>query len=505
MCELSREELISMNNELKTENSLLKEENCLLKEEKCLLKTELNEYKNESKNRQKSSGSEALDRQTVDKMSFSDRFCDDLSEVILQFLPIKYKFKYECVSKQFQRTVFQKQKEIILNVELFKYRYGRPPPYIPNDLTLKYSPIYQEKDPHFAGFKSCYHQPIESLLKKCPNIQKIALNGLHYRNSKNIAKLMLRMITKYCNHLIEFKIDSEIRLKKYRDFCRKFGPKLKYYGFLKHVSDFNLFPNIESIVNYNVTETGVEKVLQLNSLNHIKKLELCIRYNNELLILPEVMQKFGQLTHLELIVKICGLNKVFKDFPFNQYLKELIISFQDNQDFEEICDSLKQIAIKCPKLKRIALDSIIILKNISEVKQLLQLLKAFPALKRLDIGLRIETDVCLDINQWFSFELFKELPKITHLDLNFYNQPLNGEKKKDIDIYLPKLQFLSIYSRLKLDMKGMTQMADNLSRLSSLQSIRLWFEHTVDYQPIEDMIIEKCLKIKTIKLLSHSS
>ena len=47
--------------------------------------------------------------------SFSHRVCDDLSEVILQFLPIENKFRFECVSKQFQRTVFQKQYE--LNVD----------------------------------------------------------------------------------------------------------------------------------------------------------------------------------------------------------------------------------------------------------------------------------------------------------------------------------------------------------------------------------------------------
>ena len=40
--------------------------------------------------------------------SFSDRVCDDLSEVILQYLSLKDKLRLECVSKQFQRTVFQR-------------------------------------------------------------------------------------------------------------------------------------------------------------------------------------------------------------------------------------------------------------------------------------------------------------------------------------------------------------------------------------------------------------
>ena len=42
------------------------------------------------------------------RQSFSERICDDLSQLILKYLPLKDKLRLECVSKQFQRTVFQK-------------------------------------------------------------------------------------------------------------------------------------------------------------------------------------------------------------------------------------------------------------------------------------------------------------------------------------------------------------------------------------------------------------
>ena len=48
--------------------------------------------------------------------SFDDRFCDDLSEVILQYLSLEDKLRLECVSKQFQRTVFQRQYELYIDV-----------------------------------------------------------------------------------------------------------------------------------------------------------------------------------------------------------------------------------------------------------------------------------------------------------------------------------------------------------------------------------------------------
>ena len=48
----------------------------------------------------------------INRQSFSDRICDDLSEVILQYLSLKDKLRMECVSKQFRRTVFVKQSVI---------------------------------------------------------------------------------------------------------------------------------------------------------------------------------------------------------------------------------------------------------------------------------------------------------------------------------------------------------------------------------------------------------
>ncbi len=52
----------------------------------------------------------------IKRNSFEDRVCDDLSEVILQYLSIEDKFRFHCVSKQFQRTVFQKEYELDLSL-----------------------------------------------------------------------------------------------------------------------------------------------------------------------------------------------------------------------------------------------------------------------------------------------------------------------------------------------------------------------------------------------------
>ena len=354
----------------------------------------------------------------------------------------------------------------------------------------------------FIAYKSCYYKPIESLLKKCPNIRRIDLIGFQTKH-RNISKLMLQLITKYCNHLIDFKgISVNSNECESQEFCLKFGPKLKYFRSAKHVSDYNLFLNIESIGGGRVLgPIRVEDVIQLNELNHLKKLQFVISWNEEHL-LPKMMQRFCKLTHLTLKLENKSLNKVFYDFPFQQNLKVLLLQFPDKQEIEIICDSLKQIAIKCPKLTRIKLISTIVLNDISEAEQLFCKLKAFPSLKRLDMDLVERTH--FENNQWFSFELFKELPKITHLDLNCYScEELNESVLKDIGIYLPNLQYFGFHTPLKIDTKGMTQMADILSRLSSLQTINLRFKRKIDYRSMKAMIIEKCPKIKAIQLLSY--
>ena len=430
--------------------------------------------------------------------SFDERICDDLSEEILQYLPFEVKIKLQYVSKQFQRTAFQRVYEF--NLRQIKKGYTKR---IYTKQTYHWN--YSVKPENESELK-----PIKSVLKKCTNLRRIDLDGLQTNNNQ-ISKLIIQMITEYCNHVNEFRGKTfNQNFCESQEFCRKFGPKLKYFGSAKHVFNLNLFPNIESIDEYSVVKPiRVEEVLQLKQINHLKKLEFVIDLSKEHL-LPQVMQKFQKLTHLTLKLRTDELNKTFKDFPFHQNLKDLkisfgvkydfLINFDYFQDFEGMCDSLKQIAIKCPKLETIEFYSTIRLKNISEVKQLFILLTTFPSLKRLKICLKYETFLNLDIHQWFSFDLFKELPKITHLSLRFYGKRVNESVLKDIDIYLPNLQYLEIISSFKGTPEGLTQMTDILSRLSRLQTIKVRFHNQVDYKPIRAMFIEKCVKIKIITL-----
>ena len=144
--------------------------------------------------------------------------------------------------------------------------------------------------------------------------------------------------------------------------------------------------------------------------------------------------------------------------------------------------------------------------NISDIRQLFSHLKAFP-LKRLNFrffSVDNEEEEEEDVNQLFSFELFKGFENITHLTLYFnLSQTLKESILKDLDINLPNLQYLEISNIFDTTAEGVQQMADILSRLSRLQTLKLKFKSGVDFKPIEEQIPKKCRKIKEIKITNE--
>ena len=467
----SREELISIISELKAENSSLK--------------NKFNEYKNESKKRQKISGSEALDRQTVNKKSFSDRICDDLCEEILQYLSLEDKLKLEGVSKQFQRTVLKKHYELEIV----------PKSCTPNRETnedIKY--LYIEDI--FIDLKS-----LEILLKKCPNITSIVLSDEYDYNP------VFPLITRHCNNLREIDFEeNEINDENIEEFQRKFGPKIDFIYF-KDGNNYNLFPNIKKIIALYLDPCPNE-FFSRQKLNKLKKLELKNSIEEEDII-KVCVDTFPKLTHLDFKIMSEKENAIYKSLEIISNLKNLkhfcldyvFIKFHKNTKL--FCDSLKRMANKCQKLKSIECGFIIDSEN-SDIKQLLSVFVAFTALKRLNLDFSCEYQINFDIDELFPFEALKGLSNITHLTFGIH-ESISLNFFKDIDINLPKLQYLEFKDEIDVTPEEVTQMAVILSRLSRLQTLKLLFDKDVDYNEIEVKIREKCSKIRIIDLKHNNN
>ena len=148
---------------------------------------------------------ELVEGNTVYSKDSFDRFGDDLSEVLLTYLSFVDKFRFECVSKQFQRLVFNKIDEINVNDQHLSSLLG---------------PFHYRKRVDINAF--------ESVLKKCPNIRKI----LSAENAINEEEVF-EVIIKYCKQLNEIESDFEnLKTETIDEFCTKFGPKLKKINFI---------------------------------------------------------------------------------------------------------------------------------------------------------------------------------------------------------------------------------------------------------------------------------
>ena len=474
LSKLSRNELILMIRQLEEKN--------------CLLETELNYYKNESKEykskkRQKSSGSEALDRQTVNKKSFSDRICDDLCEEILQYLSLEDKLKLEGVSKQFQRTVLKKHFE--LTIETYYW--------IPKRIVEKVYKYFIENI--FIELKS-----LEVLLKKCPNITSIELKTPSFGECDY--NEVFRLITKYCNNLREIDFDgNQITDENIEEFQQKFGPKINSFYRLKDANNYNLFPNIEKLKFEFLRDSHLLEAIPRLKLNKLSKLELNLK-NGEQYMIKTSVDTFPSLKYFLVDIRFKNQHQINELLEFISKLKHLIdFSFKSYDENNKLfCDSLKRMANKCQKLK--SFECSLCMTENSDLIQMLSSIKAFPALKRLNLNLK-EYFRKKVVKDSFSFEAFKGLSNITHLTLNFNFVKFKEMTFKDIDINLPNLQYLLIYIEFDSNREEVTEMADILSRLSKLKTLKLRISSYLNNNEIEVIFREKCKKLQTFKIISH--
>ena len=190
------------------------------------------------------------------------------------------------------------------------------------------------------------------------------------------------------------------------------------------------------------------------NLANVTKLELICRFRQECMV-QTVIDKFQKLRHFNAWIEYGDENVIYKPLKNISNLKHLIhfcyaIHFGELNN--KFCGLLKQMANYCQNLKSIDCRFKVNEKNM-DIRQYLSQLKAFPALKRLQFWLIIgdnEGEDNIDVNQLFSFELFKGLENITHLSLGFSPTQVSKESiLKEIDINLPKLQYLKLTDRFE--------------------------------------------------------
>ena len=219
--------------------------------------------------------------------SFSDRICDDLCEVILQYLSLEDKLRLQCVSKQFERTVFQRQYKLLLNIRSPESHKNFMKDKVLNNKRY-FDYYYIENHSLVLWYKSL--DSFETLLKKCPNITSIDL-GAHYRKDQDpyLDKInnIFRLIIENCNNLSEVIAMNPIELNKSnsKELHQKFGPKIKNWIIFddRELYDLRHFPNIEQV---NIKFVGYDTtwIVPQLKLAKLKRLELVIDRDQEHII-----------------------------------------------------------------------------------------------------------------------------------------------------------------------------------------------------------------------------
>jgi hypothetical protein len=271
-----------------------------------------------------------------------DRICDDLCELIVSYLLFEDKIRFECVSKQFQRLVYNKQNSIKINEKyffFFKTKISIQRLLFDNQISGKFD-----------------YKAFESLLKKCKFITKISIDS-HFESGDHLIELIAR----YCPHLKSIKFDfSSVSQKSMIDFGLNCGQKLETIEFLSPEQSgetikslLKLCPNLLTLINIKAFDSLDSLVPKLTKVKNLfltegKFMDILVnKYQNSL--------------------KSFEINIIENNININESKQKLLLrqisSFKSLQElylmficFESTPDLIKSIALKCKNLNILGLD-----------------------------------------------------------------------------------------------------------------------------------------------------
>ena len=440
------------------------------------------------------------------KDSFN-RFGDDLSELLLSYLPLKQKLTFECVCKQWKQLIYNRQ----FSLNLTNFRDQKEDIDTLDALFLKTC---------FGSLSFVDHKNLSKLLNKCQKISKIYINfrklnpdldPYHLLGSSAIKAIIasdipLKQLT-ICSKITTLTDDNVIK-----NLGEKFGPKLTQLR-LKYVSDKQLKPFFNSNSFKNIRK------LDINSIKSQSKEDL-LKYSIEKQLFPKLSQlkhtligpevhnvidglKCWRLTTLDIVLdtELCpqltgmGVNRALKQLSQLEELEIFNVKiFTENTTISAIDDGLTRMANSCQHLKRLdfIMDSIV-LKN-----KLFDVFSRFRGLEYCEISIEFNED----LEDYGFIGLFANCPSIRVFNLYLYN--ICDKHLMDIDIYIPNITNLHLKSK-----RGITDVS--LQYVRKCKKLEVFELHTYDDNTTRinitdsgiSQLIEGCPKLRYVLLFSR--
>ena len=268
-----------------------------------------------------------------------ERFGDDLTEEVLSHLWFSDKVMFECLSKRWQRLVFNKQTE------------------------LDNSCSEQKNSLRNRGIYHLDRSNLISVLKKCPNICR-----LHLRECRRNEDL--DVITNYCRRVTKLIIFEPCGEQSLMSFATKHGMWLQEFGiittylglpnymkkFLQKCPnikkiDINLEPNFDVVIDKSVSLKKLEVIKEVRLKGKdSQRLDVLVRKYN--LSLKAIKITFNNMTSNELKTCFAHISRFeslesmeFKiEFSFFIITEELVV------------ECLKLLANNCTKIRELSIN-----------------------------------------------------------------------------------------------------------------------------------------------------
>ncbi|CAG2167364.1 unnamed protein product [Oppiella nova] len=383
-----------------------------------------------------------------------DRFGDDLCGLVLSYLSLKDSFRYECLSKQWRRSIHRKRHNLVMNSCL-------------------------PKTDHYIDVERMDSQIFSSVVKKLPNITRIEITVKSeatervfevlmksYKHLKTIkvwfcgrndTQIANRLFETYGSRMTQILVPSTPVLKVFKRYTNytKLTQLSSYGGALLELRDiFNdnnelLFKGLTAFqCNYTPNDNNLKLLSTFVShyKNSLKTLDISI-YN---LLSDHYIQSLKVLSELKALRGLTFRTNLFKT---NHYLIDY---------------HCQEFVNQWPQLKRYQL--IITIQSVPQLRLLLESFNRKKGLRHLSLLLRLEYWIISSEKCWdLSLNSLSGLKRLQHLDIDFDSVVVNPGFFYAIDTYLPRLMTLRFVSMTEMS-AGIKESVERLPKLAKMSS-----------------------------------
>ena len=413
-----------------------------------------------------------------------DRFGDDLNGLILSYLPLEDRIKFESVSHQWKRTVYQRVKHLVFESK--------------DDLLTKKLFSKKQMNDKLSAF--------DSLLTKCHNITNLSF-GSEFEFFEIIARIpglnaiFFKVIAKYCSHLrsidnSSYALSQELAQTFYQTIGHKIQSIVLYENQMKFAIIGNRFVNLRQLDIKCRPDYDWRQVFDVSDETHfpIKRLtHLRIAFNENVKnYFKTIVANNKRLKCLDLTIhssKSKTTQSLIKELSTLTELKSLRLQFISSILSQRVLKSFQMIVKKCHKFEMLVIVSEI--GNRSPIQSFINLATCLPKLLHLDL---IFTK---DITFEMSCQSLAKCPNLQHLGLTV--PKIKNSLFEDIQKYLPKLRQLSIH-----ECNQNEEIFDNIERNLDLQILDEIMSAGYQRVPYIKKLFNNCDRLKSFQLKSKN-